>query len=50
MELESEESECFHFFQFRLQHFVAYGPLKTRLSDLEAEAEAEEPTNHKAWK
>ena len=27
---------------------VAYDPVKTRL--LESEAEAEEPTNHNAWK
>ena len=40
-ELESEESERFHFFwlrfQLRLLHY-AYDLVKTRLSELEAEA------------
>ena len=45
MESESEESECLYFFHF-LHYSVAYDPVKTRLPELEAEAE--EPTNHKA--
>ena len=28
---------------------VAYDPMKTRLSESEAEEEAKEPTNHNAW-
>ena len=40
-ESESEESECFHFFRSVARH-----PVKTWLS--ESEAEAEEPTNRKA--
>ena len=50
MESESEESERIYFFQFHLQlsHLQLYDPVKTRLS--ESEAETEEPTNHKAQK
>ena len=42
MELESEESECFHFFRLRLQLcriLSAYDLVKTRLLVSEAEAE-----------
>ena len=42
MELESEESERFHFFQLRLRlHCLhsAYDLMKTRLSESEAEVE-----------
>ena len=42
MESESEESECFHFFQlrFRLRRIrSAYDPVKTSLLESEAEAE-----------
>ena len=42
MESESEESECFHFFQllFRLRRLrSAYDLVKTRLPELEAEVE-----------
>ena len=48
MESESEESERIYFFRFHLQlsHLQLYDPVKTRLS--ESEAETEEPTNHKA--
>ena len=44
-ESESEESEHFHFFD-SVYDSVAYDPVKTRLS--ESEAEAKEPTNRKA--
>ena len=46
-ESESEESERFHFFRFRLLgDSAAYDPVKTRLS--ETGAEGGEPANRKA--
>ena len=44
-ESESEESERFHFLQIFIYNSVAFDAVKSRLSELEAEAE--EPTNHK---
>ena len=45
-ESESKESERFHFLAaYSVYDSVAYDPVKTRLS--ESEAEAEEPTNRK---
>ena len=46
MELESEESECFNFSSDSIYDSVAYDPVKTRLS--ESEAEVEKQTNHKS--
>ena len=45
-ESESEEWERFHFLSDSVYDCVAYDPVKTRLS--ETEAEAEEPANRKA--
>ena len=45
MESEWEESECFRLF-WSVYDCIAYNPVKTRL--LELEVEAEKPTNHKA--
>ena len=38
---------AFAFSSDSANEYVAYDPVKTRLSELEAEAE--EPTNHNAW-
>ena len=47
-ESESQESERCHFLSTPLMtQSLLYGPVKTGLS--ESEAEAKEPTNHNAW-
>ena len=46
MESESQESERFHFFGFRLPRLRQLWSRENEL--LVSEAEAEEPTNHKA--